>query len=1043
MNNGPPSIVQVYIPMDSPCLKEPPPDICAQSIGSEDMDDAENISDDVDISEDIDEDFDEDEADDDEADDGEDTEASVDDESEDIMLHNKCGNKHQPVHKIHRKFHRKHPIKNRNHKNHPFLDRCVAVGDFCGNQLFGCNFTATTHYRCTSVGSFPKVILTNAKVCGGTNEPPLEHHECTCPGSGDAPVCGYELPAVCNAENNVIYICRGGKGSKPEPLRTCNPGTICIKKSEPEGAQCGAGTCKCKGDGEVCSDSFPEHCNLEKNTIYRCTSSGTPKKVKGCGSDQTCVTLTDGAICTNSDCKCSIDGVTCGGIFPLSCKLNADTLYLCKKGEPPVIVKKCFPDRCPTSTNPELSRSCVDPCKCTGTGLVCGSTFPRHCKLDASTLYKCTGAGSTPTVSKVCKKGGCTVNNGRNKCNESKCTCPGSGFGPVCGHELPSECHADPNTIYICPGGSGTEPEPLSVCQPGTHCQKRPLPEGARCGANCECKGDNEVCSDSFPKYCKLKKNTIYRCTSSGKPEKVKSCKDSQSCVTVSDGAVCTNSDCKCPQNGVVCGEVFPLSCRLKTTALYTCTKGATPIFKSDCYPDRCSASKASITAAATIFRSGAAADTCTDACTCASEGIVCGSTFPERCNKDPMILYTCSGVGATPIAGDVCENGCTVTNGDDHCYNNKCTCPTPGTDPVCGSALPAECNADRTKIYRCPGGTGTRPKVVAICLPGTVCLEKESPIGAVCGSTSCDCNGNGEYCSDQFPDSCKLKENTIYKCKNGKLEKVHTCDTTKSCIKVDDGATCVSNDCKCPKDGVVCGKIFPLSCELKATALYTCEKGGTPVYKHDCTDGGLGCSTSISTAICAAATVFEANHAHDMCNTMGPCDCQGPSVACGSTYSKKCGLNDDTLYVCEDATGRPTPGDKCGSGQCIVILEHNECGVTCTCKDTDAVCGSAFDPSCNLDPDTLYTCTAAGATPSGGTDCTFGCQINVGDDTCKPDCTCPNDDDVCGSAFDPSCNLDPDTLYTCSAAGATPAPGTDCDFGCQINTGDDTCKPD
>ncbi|KAF9932062.1 hypothetical protein FBU30_008992, partial [Linnemannia zychae] len=96
----------------------------------------------------------------------------------------------------------------------------------------------------------------------------------------------------------------------------------------------------------------------------------------------------------------------------------------------------------------------------------------------------------------------------------------------------------------------------------------------------------------------------------------------------------------------------------------------------------------------------------------------------------------------------------------------------------------------------------------------------------------------------------------------------------------------------------------------------------------------------------------------------------------------------------------------------------------------------------CNLDPNTLYTCTAAGATPSGGTVCDFGCQINVGDDTCKPDCTCPDRKDTCGSVFDPGCNLDPDTLYACSAVGATPVLDEVCAVGCIVKpTAPDSCK--
>ncbi|KAG0247822.1 hypothetical protein BGZ95_008420, partial [Linnemannia exigua] len=203
-----------------------------------------------------------------------------------------------------------------------------------------------------------------------------------------------------------------------------------------------------------------------------------------------------------TDCKCTEDGTSCGQIFPLSCKLKTSALYTCKKGEPPVFLKDCFPDRC-TASKSQLAAAavftataddkCANHCSCTGKGPVCGSTFNPDCKLEPSTLYKCDGDGSSPTPSEICGSGGCTVNNGNDKCNPEECTCPGSGTAPVCGSELPSSCNANPNTIYICRGGSGTKPEELSECKPGTICMKRPIPEGAVCGApDCDCFGDEE-----------------------------------------------------------------------------------------------------------------------------------------------------------------------------------------------------------------------------------------------------------------------------------------------------------------------------------------------------------------------------------------------------------------------------------------------------------------------------------------------------------------------------------------------------------------------
>ncbi|KAG0078455.1 hypothetical protein BGZ90_005206, partial [Linnemannia elongata] len=667
------------------------------------------------------------------------------------------------------------------HKNkHPYQNLCVAVGDFCGSKLYGCDFDAKTHYRCSAIGEPPAIVLVDAKICGGTIEPPSD---CTCPGTGDDPVCGHDLPASCSADPNTIYICRGGKGSKPEPLSECKPGTVCIKKPSPEGAACGSGTCDCEGDNEVCSSQFLDECKLEKNTIYKCTRGGKPEKVKTCDSSKTCVSVGDGAGCSNNDCKCSEDGTSCGEIFPLSCKIKTTALYTCKKGEPPVLLKDCFPDHCSASKaqlaaaavfTSAANDKCVPRCTCTGRGPVCGSTFKPECKLEASTLYKCDGEGSTPTPSEVCGQGGCMVNNGNDKCNTDPCTCSGSGFDPICGHDLPKECNALPNVIYICRGGSGTKPEVLSQCKPGTVCIKKPSPEGAACGSGtCDCTGDKEVCSNQFLAECQLEDNTVYKCTPGGKPEKVKTCKDTQACVQVGDGAGCTNTDCKCTEDGTSCGEIFPLSCKLKTTALYTCTKGDDPKLLKDCFPDRCSASKAQF--AATLVFTATANDKCAEKCTCSGKGPTCGSTFNPDCKHKPSTLYKCDGNGSTPTPGEDCkEGGCTVNNGDNKCNTDTCTCPGSGTAPVCGSELPLSCKANANTIYICRGGSGGKPEPLSECKPGTICIKRDSPEGAACGADNCDCTGNGEVCSSQFPDRCGLEKNTIYKCTaGGKPEKV------------------------------------------------------------------------------------------------------------------------------------------------------------------------------------------------------------------------------------------------------------------------------
>ena len=266
--------------------------------------------------------------------------------------------------------------------------------------------------------------------------------------------------------------------------------------------------------------------------------------------------------------------------------------------------------------------TCTDKCTCAGKGKVCGSTFDESCGLAMSTLYNCKGNGKTPTEAEVCNSGGgCTVQNGDDGGNPDPCTCPGLGLSPVCGSDLPVACSAKANEVYQCPGGSGTKPKVLAVCPTGTQCQKRPAPVGAICGtATCECKGDNEICSDAFDPKCGYPKHAVLRCTASGQPEVVKTCATTQSCVNLADGSACTSNDCKCPNTGTICGEAFPLKCKINTAALYTCTKGGDPVVQKKCTPGRCSATKASIGADDAFTPAN---DVCLEECTCSGKGVV------------------------------------------------------------------------------------------------------------------------------------------------------------------------------------------------------------------------------------------------------------------------------------------------------------------------------------------------------------------------------------------------------------------------------------
>ncbi|KAG0259300.1 hypothetical protein BGZ95_004722, partial [Linnemannia exigua] len=266
--------------------------------------------------------------------------------------------KHRHDHHKHR--HNQH-CHNHDKNKHPYKDLCVAVGDFCGNKLYGCDFVATTQYRCDAIGERPRPIVEDSASCGGTNS-------CLCPVSPTGLICGSDLPEKCKAYKNSVYDCSGGTGTTPKISGHCEPGVVCRKDHASKDATCGPITCECYGDREVCSESFPAECGYDKNMIYRCTKSGKPMKVTECQASKVCISHSDGATCQPDECECQKDGPVCGGAFPPKCKLQIDALYKCTKGGEPVLESQCaYPDGCSSSAGPSTDK-CMDGCTCRTSG---------------------------------------------------------------------------------------------------------------------------------------------------------------------------------------------------------------------------------------------------------------------------------------------------------------------------------------------------------------------------------------------------------------------------------------------------------------------------------------------------------------------------------------------------------------------------------------------------------------------------------------------------------------------------------------------------
>ncbi|KAF9140767.1 hypothetical protein BGX30_006008 [Mortierella sp. GBA39] len=88
---------------------------------------------------------------------------------------------------------------------------------------------------------------------------------------------------------------------------------------------------------------------------------------------------------------------------------------------------------------------------------------------------------------------------------------------------------------------------------------------------------------------------------------------------------------------------------------------------------------------------------------------------------------------------------------------------------------------------------------------------------------------------------------------------------------------------------------------------------------------------------------------------------------------------------------------------------------------------GIPDDASCKFDKDTIYECSAEGATPKPGKKCSAGlCSSSdrmstTSVPTCKPDCICKTNKDTCGIDFPADCKFPKDTLYTCAKISDTP----------------------
>ncbi|CAO3568745.1 unnamed protein product [Mortierella alpina] len=641
-------------------------------------------------------------------------------------------------------------------RHHAFKDLCVAVGDFCGNKLYGCDFVATTQYRCDAIGEHPRPVAENAASCGSTNA-------CLCPASSTGLICGGELPKECKAYMNSVYDCSGGAGTTPKLSGHCEPGVLCRKDHELKGATCGSVNCECFGDREVCSESFPAECDYEKNTIYRCTKSGVPVKMTEClyfnfparmqvSPELTCRMLgarcqtiepTDirgwhplqqegspvGAACGGRICECPGNKDVCFYAFPDSCALDKNAIYNCTSSGSPTKTKICDIDEVCVML-PDGAVCNKKPCVCPTDGDICGSVFPQHCKIPTGSIYFCV-KGQTPFPSKVCALGGCTA--GSDKCNTDPCKCQENG--DVCGSTFPKECQLPKDTLYSCTGKNATPMEKMACSNKGCV----PTAGDDVCGS-CLCPNGTPTCGSVFGPECKMDNSALYRCSSVDALPSL-STKCPWGC-DVKDGPDECNSDCQCKDGDNVCGSVFPAKCGYKPGTLYKCPGAlADPSALLDCVWG-CD------------VKDGP--DTCNPECRCKDGDSVCGSVFPAKCGYKPGTLYKCSGALADPLPLVECPWGCDVKDGPDKC-NPECQCKD--GDNVCGSVFPAKCGYKPGTLYECSGALAD-PLPLVECPWG--CDVKDGPDKC---NTDCQCKDGDDVCGSMFPAKCGFTPNSLYKC--------------------------------------------------------------------------------------------------------------------------------------------------------------------------------------------------------------------------------------------------------------------------------------
>ncbi|KAK3836152.1 MAG: hypothetical protein J3R72DRAFT_450980, partial [Linnemannia gamsii] len=912
-----------------------------------------------------------------------------------------------------------------------------------------CNYGIKSLMACGNAGDVPTVKEACTLSCTKQPGPDIcTFDACACTKTGDA--CGSTLPKNCGYETNSVYTCSAVKAF-PQKKIVCESSKVCLEI--PTGPTCTPPDCVCKDDGSHCGSTFVDACNLQKNSLYKCTPGGLPSLVKDCGTGTCSANVVKGTAAfraTADDtcldlCACKEANVpVCASAFDPTCNYDPKQLMDCgQAGNVPAAKEMCTLS---CSKQPGPDKCTFDSCACTKAGSFCGSALPSDCGYEANTLYTCKPT-ALPTIAKNCYPGICSANTTATSAQPGAtgldicigpCACKQAGV-TICASEFDASCGYDKKALMEC-GSIADIPKVKEACT--LACDAIADPDVCALDT-CACTMAGDLCGSALPDSCGYKKDTVYGCGANKTlPTSIKDCTTVGVCFSTPSGPTCSPPDCICKDDGSHCGSTFIDTCNLQKNSLYKCTKGGLPSLIKDCGTSTCSANIIRATAA---FRA-TSNDMCIDQCACKEARVpVCASTFDPICGYKDKDLMVCTDAGDVPTVLETCTQSCTKQSGPDLCALDSCACTNAGDS--CGSAFPASCPYEANSLYSCSANKAL-PVKKETCPTGDVCLV--TPHGSMCTSPNCICKDDSTHCGSTFSAACALQSDTLYKCVNGQLMTV-----VKDCAQ--GGGVCSANivrdtgdthggmdtdicvdKCACKEAGVsVCGSTFDASCNHDSNALLICRAiGHVPTIQEDCTSS---CEVKIGSDACAS----------------DPCACSIAGDTCGSAFPAQCGYEGQIVYTCK--TNRSLPQKKAAcvdSGICLGAPGVAHCLATdCLCKDDQFHCGSAFTPTCALQKNILYKCTK-GVLPVASKDCAPGtCSANAVDppnsfkaipNYCIDKCKCNSaNQDVCASEFDPSCGFGHKDLMECKDIDTAPTFKENCRLSCTVQTKSDVCAFD